>query len=109
MAAQLRESEGTGISQALKEGLNSNNHHHHHTALAPEAGKGNGKGEREGTEREKLVLRNRAGESRSPYVQGHARNPVAWQLWGEEAVALARRENRLVFLSIGYSACHCEF
>lgn len=36
-------------------------------------------------------------------------NPVAWQLWDAEAINLARRHNRLVFLSIGYSACHCGY
>jgi uncharacterized protein YyaL (SSP411 family) len=35
-------------------------------------------------------------------------NPVAWQLWDDEAIDLARRENRLLFVSIGYSACHCK-
>ncbi|EAU39080.1 conserved hypothetical protein [Aspergillus terreus NIH2624] len=52
----------------------------------------------------KLV--NRLRESRSPYVRAHMNNPVAWQLWDAEAINLARRYNRLVFLSIGYSACH---
>ena len=42
----------------------------------------------------------------SPYVQQHAHNPVAWRLWGEESLALARSEDRPIFLSIGYSACH---
>lgn len=54
-------------------------------------------------------LRNRAGESKSPYVRGHATNPVAWQVWGDEAIELAKKENRLLFVSIGYSACHCRF
>jgi len=35
-------------------------------------------------------------------------NPVAWQLWGDEAIELARSENKLLFVSIGYSACHCK-
>jgi hypothetical protein len=56
----------------------------------------------------KLVLMNRAAESKSPYVRAHAGNPVAWQVWGDEAIALAKRENRLLFVSIGYSACHCK-
>lgn len=34
-------------------------------------------------------------------------NPVAWQLFGDEAIELAKRENKLLFISIGYSACHC--
>ncbi|KAI9813911.1 MAG: hypothetical protein M1832_006058 [Thelocarpon impressellum] len=55
---------------------------------------------------EKLKLRNRLDESRSPYVRGHMRNPVAWQIWSPEAIQLARKHNRLIFLSIGYAACH---
>jgi uncharacterized protein YyaL (SSP411 family) len=34
-------------------------------------------------------------------------NPVAWQLWDSEAIDLAKKSNRLIFVSIGYSACHC--
>ncbi|KAJ5806424.1 uncharacterized protein N7503_004026 [Penicillium pulvis] len=52
----------------------------------------------------KLV--NRLQNSRSPYVRGHMNNPVAWQLWDAEAINLAKKNNRLIFLSIGYSACH---
>ncbi|TVQ49333.1 MAG: thioredoxin domain-containing protein [Gammaproteobacteria bacterium] len=42
----------------------------------------------------------------SRYLREHATNPVAWHPWGEEALATARRENRPILLSIGYSACH---
>ncbi len=42
----------------------------------------------------------------SPYLLQHARNPVQWHPWGDEALERARRENRPVLLSIGYSACH---
>ncbi|NIN31188.1 MAG: DUF255 domain-containing protein, partial [Hydrogenophaga sp.] len=42
----------------------------------------------------------------SPYLLQHAHNPVDWYPWGEEAFARARRENKPVFLSIGYSTCH---
>ncbi len=59
--------------------------------------------------KEEVKLVNKAHESRSPYVRAHAGNPVAWQCWGDEAIELARKENRLLFVSIGYSACHCEF
>lgn len=55
-----------------------------------------------------LVLVNKAGDSKSPYVRAHSSNPVAWQLWSEETISRARIENRLLFISIGYSACHCE-
>ncbi|MDH5244883.1 MAG: thioredoxin domain-containing protein [Betaproteobacteria bacterium] len=46
-----------------------------------------------------------AGET-SPYLLQHSGNPVDWHPWGEEALALARREGRPILLSIGYSACH---
>ena len=46
-----------------------------------------------------------AGET-SPYLLQHAENPVEWFPWGQEALQLARRENKLIFLSIGYAACH---
>ena len=42
----------------------------------------------------------------SPYLQQHAHNPVAWHAWGDAALATARKTNRLIFLSIGYSTCH---
>jgi uncharacterized protein YyaL (SSP411 family) len=42
----------------------------------------------------------------SPYLVQHSDNPVQWFPWGEEALALARSENKPIFLSIGYSACH---
>jgi len=42
----------------------------------------------------------------SPYLQQHAHNPVDWVPWGDEAFETARRENKPVLLSIGYSACH---
>ncbi|KAF1961549.1 hypothetical protein CC80DRAFT_543891 [Byssothecium circinans] len=53
-----------------------------------------------------LKLVNRLNESRSPYVRGHMNNPVAWQMWGPEALELAKKSNRLIFISIGYAACH---
>jgi len=42
----------------------------------------------------------------SPYLLQHAHNPVDWQPWSEQAFARARSENKLVFLSVGYSTCH---
>ena len=42
----------------------------------------------------------------SPYLQQHADNPVEWYPWGEEALEKAKREDKPIFLSIGYSACH---
>jgi len=42
----------------------------------------------------------------SPYLLQHAHNPVDWYPWGEEALNRAREENKMIFLSIGYSSCH---
>ncbi len=52
-----------------------------------------------------LATNRLAGES-SPYLLLHAHNPVDWYPWGEEALERARREERPIFLSIGYSTCH---
>jgi uncharacterized protein len=49
---------------------------------------------------------NRLAQEKSPYLLQHAHNPVDWYPWGEEAVAKARRENKPIFLSVGYSTCH---
>ena len=50
--------------------------------------------------------RNRLAAETSPYLRQHASNPVDWFPWGAEALALARREQRPILLSIGYAACH---
>lgn len=42
----------------------------------------------------------------SPYLLQHAHNPVNWYAWNEEALSLAKKENKLLLISIGYSACH---
>ena len=42
----------------------------------------------------------------SPYLLQHAHNPVNWQPWGEKALNQAKTENKLLLISIGYSACH---
>jgi len=49
---------------------------------------------------------NRLINETSPYLLQHAHNPVDWYPWGEEALEKARRENKPILLSIGYSACH---
>src|ERR1700737_4696421 len=49
---------------------------------------------------------NRLAKESSPYLLQHAHNPVDWFPWGEEAFAKAKKEGKLVFLSIGYSSCH---
>ncbi len=49
---------------------------------------------------------NRLAQETSPYLRAHAHNPVDWYPWGPEAFDKAKRENKVIFLSIGYSSCH---
>ncbi|HEX7293890.1 MAG TPA: thioredoxin domain-containing protein, partial [Solirubrobacterales bacterium] len=51
-------------------------------------------------------MSNRLGQETSPYLLQHQDNPVDWYPWGEEALERARREDRPILLSVGYSACH---
>jgi hypothetical protein len=51
-------------------------------------------------------MANRLQNEKSPYLRQHALNPVDWFPWGEEAFEKARREDKPIFLSIGYSTCH---
>ena len=51
-------------------------------------------------------MSNALRNERSPYLKQHAQNPVDWLPWGEAAFEKARREDKPVFLSIGYSTCH---
>jgi uncharacterized protein YyaL (SSP411 family) len=52
------------------------------------------------------ILMNHLIHSTSPYLLQHANNPVDWYPWSEEALSKARTENKPIFLSIGYAACH---
>jgi hypothetical protein len=49
---------------------------------------------------------NRLADATSPYLLQHADNPVDWFPWSEEALSRAAAEDRPIFLSIGYAACH---
>ena len=49
---------------------------------------------------------NHLSSQKSPYLLQHARNPVNWHPWGDEAFAAARSEDKPVFLSVGYATCH---
>ncbi len=51
-------------------------------------------------------MSNRLANETSPYLLQHADNPVDWYPWGQEALAKAKAEDKPIFLSIGYSACH---
>src|SRR5439155_14655610 len=49
---------------------------------------------------------NRLAKETSPYLLMHAHNPTNWYPWGPEAFARAKKESKIVFLSIGYSSCY---
>lgn len=49
---------------------------------------------------------NRLINEKSPYLLQHAHNPVDWYPWGDEAIEKAKAENKVIFLSVGYSTCH---
>jgi len=49
---------------------------------------------------------NELSNETSPYLLQHAHNPVNWKPWGENALKQAKKENKLIIISIGYSACH---
>ena len=54
----------------------------------------------------KTMHTNRLSREKSPYLLQHAHNPVDWYAWGPEAFEKARKEDKPIFLSIGYSTCH---
>ncbi|RDI70343.1 thioredoxin domain-containing protein [Halopelagius longus] len=53
-----------------------------------------------------VLGRNRLDDEESPYLRQHADNPVNWQPWDDDALEVAREEDKPIFLSVGYSACH---
>jgi len=65
-----------------------------------------GKTTRRGTDGPPRKRGNRLASEKSPYLLQHADNPVDWHPWGEEAFEKASREDKPIFLSIGYSTCH---
>ena len=54
----------------------------------------------------KINMPNRLISSNSPYLLQHAQNPVDWYPWGDDAFEIAQREDKPIFLSIGYASCH---
>ena len=58
------------------------------------------------TAKKVFVPENHLGSELSPYLLQHANNPVGWYSWGSEAFETAQREDKPIFLSIGYSSCH---
>ena len=49
---------------------------------------------------------NKLANQKSLYLKQHSTNPVDWMPWGSEALDLAKQENKLVLISVGYSSCH---
>src|SRR3989442_13932618 len=56
--------------------------------------------------RHSVHMANELIKETSPYLRQHAHNPVDWYAWGPEALERAKKEDRPILLSIGYSACH---
>ena len=50
--------------------------------------------------------KNKLAFEKSPYLLQHATNPVEWYPWGNEALEKAQKEDKIIFLSVGYSTCH---
>lgn len=73
---------------------------------APAADAPANEAEAESPETNKKQHTNRLAKETSPYLLLHAHNPVDWYPWGEEALEKAKKENKVIFLSIGYSSCH---
>ncbi|XP_032065182.1 spermatogenesis-associated protein 20 [Thamnophis elegans] len=59
-----------------------------------------------GSQTSNNLYTNRLIHEKSPYLLQHAHNPVDWYPWGQEAFDKAKREDKLIFLSVGYSTCH---
>lgn len=57
-------------------------------------------------EAEESSKENRLAEATSPYLKGHADNPVDWYEWGDEAINKAKEEDKPIIISIGYASCH---
>ncbi|GHA25707.1 thioredoxin [Salinimicrobium marinum] len=55
---------------------------------------------------EEVVKENRLAEASSPYLRGHADNPVDWYEWGPEAMEKAKTEDKPIIISVGYASCH---
>ena len=51
-------------------------------------------------------MRNELDKETSPYLLQHRENPVHWQTWSEDTIAMARRADKPILLSVGYAACH---
>lgn len=66
----------------------------------------NGQGEQDTNNQEHHEFENALVNETSPYLLQHAHNPVNWMPWGDEAFEQAKKENKLVLVSIGYSSCH---
>ncbi|OTB15412.1 hypothetical protein K445DRAFT_318257 [Daldinia sp. EC12] len=92
MSAQLQQPEKAGAKLSAPESNSSN------TAIAP--------GAAQPKPAELNPLRNRVRDSKSPYVRAHADSLVAWQLLDDDAINRAKKENKLIFLSIGFLASH---
>ncbi len=75
-------------------------------AEQPGGGSGKGDGTVKSQKKQREAKPNHLIHEKSPYLLQHAYNPVNWYPWGPEALTRAKKENKPIFLSIGYSTCH---
>ena len=61
---------------------------------------------RSSQEKDKFMFTNSLINETSPYLLQHAHNPVDWYPWGTEALDKAKKENKMLLISVGYAACH---
>lgn len=71
-----------------------------------ETGKSEAKLDKESGKQDDKKFTNALASETSPYLLLHAHNPVNWYAWNPESLAKAKKENKVIFLSIGYSSCH---
>jgi len=76
------------------------------SSVSAEKPKGKEKAKKKSEKASKKKHTNRLAKETSPYLLLHAHNPVDWYPWGAEAFAKAKKEKKLIFLSVGYSSCH---
>ncbi|XP_055373971.1 uncharacterized protein B0495.5 [Condylostylus longicornis] len=86
--------------------VNSNTNYCPHLTFLSRSGMATSSASSAGTSSGEPKFTNRLAQEKSPYLLQHAHNPVDWYPWGDEAIQKARDENKLIFLSVGYSTCH---
>ncbi|XP_021095795.1 spermatogenesis-associated protein 20 isoform X3 [Heterocephalus glaber] len=101
------EHKGRGLPHGSERGSSSRDKDRSASVSSSETMPAGGKGSRtSGATNTAQKVPNRLIDEKSPYLLQHAYNPVDWYPWGQEAFGKARKENKPIFLSVGYSTCH---